>query len=58
MKDYAESLVNLHAAMKDYRQAVLKNDMKNALYWSNCIREYAQDLFMWTNSEAIDVYDE
>ena len=58
MNDYAESLVKLTAAIKDYRQAVLKSDMKSALYWSECIREYAQDLFMWTNSEAIDVYDE
>jgi len=32
--------------------------MKNALYWSECIREYSQDLYMWTNTEAIDVYDE
>lgn len=58
MIDYAESLVKLTAAIKNYRQAVLKNDMKNALYWSECIREYSQDLYMWTNTASIDVYDE
>ena len=51
MIDYAESLVRLTAAIKDYRQAVLKNNLDAALHYSELICNYANDLDGWTENE-------
>ena len=49
--DYAESLVKLTLAIKDYRSAVLKSDLDTALYWSGRIMKYSYELDMWTEKE-------
>lgn len=56
--DYSESLIKLAAAIKDYRLAMLQNDVSCALYWSKRIIEYADDLYLWTDSKEMDLYSE
>lgn len=51
MIDYAESLVKLNQAIKEYRQCILKNDISGALYCSDLICNYANDLDGWTENE-------
>lgn len=51
MIDYAESLVNLTQAIKDYRQCILKNNLDGALHYSELICNYANDLDAWTENE-------
>ena len=56
--DYSESLIKINAAIKDYRLAMLSGDMKCALYWSKRILEFADDLYLWTDSKEMDLYSE
>lgn len=51
MIDYAESLVNLTQAIKDYRQCILKNNLDGALHYSELICRFANDLDGWTENE-------
>ena len=54
MIDYAESLVKLNQAIKDYRQCILKNNLDGALHYSALICNYANDLDAWTENEIAD----
>ena len=54
MIDYAESLVNLTHAIKEYRQCILKNNLNGALHYSELICNYANDLDAWTENEVAD----
>lgn len=51
MIDYAESLVNLTHAIKEYRQCILKNNLDGALHYSKLICDCANDLDNWTENE-------
>ena len=51
MIDYAESLVNLTQAIKEYRQCILKNNLDGALHYSELICDCANDLDNWTENE-------
>ncbi|CAB4121921.1 hypothetical protein UFOVP20_26 [uncultured Caudovirales phage] len=51
MIDYAESLVNLTHAIKEYRQCILKNNLDGALHYSELICIYAHNLDGWTENE-------
>ena len=51
MIDYAESLVNLTHAIKEYRQCILKNNLDGALHYSELICNYSNELDAWTENE-------
>jgi benzoyl-CoA reductase/2-hydroxyglutaryl-CoA dehydratase subunit BcrC/BadD/HgdB len=52
MIDYADSLINISQAIKEYRQCILKNNIDGALHYSELICDYAHDLDCWTENQV------
>ena len=51
MIDYSHALIELNKYIQDYRYAILKNDMDNAIAISSSIVKWANKLDNWTDDE-------